>query len=61
MTKQDELELLELTIERYRDDSYVGSWLKKCKSTIENCIKNDYPINVMEHVQLGEELDPNSW
>ena len=47
MTKAEEIALLDWTIKRFGEDSYVGPWLKVHREDIVRCIENDFPVDVI--------------
>lgn len=42
MTKQQEIKILEETIARLGESSYLGPWLNEIKAELESCIKSDF-------------------
>jgi len=60
LTKEKELELLDKTIKRFGEDSYIGKWLAKERENIVWAISNDFPIDVaiiLNSAHLPTELD----
>ncbi len=51
MTKQQEIKLLDKTIEKFGMDSYIGQWLANIKPAIVWAIKND--VTIEASVQAG--------
>ena len=44
MTKQAEIKLLDETIKKFGDNSYIGPWLRQVRTDIIQAIELDLPI-----------------
>lgn len=58
MTKAKELEILDQTIEKLGEDSYLGPWLKQVKFEVEQMVRSDYfpTVNLTEAAKQVAEM-----
>ena len=58
MTKAKELEVLDQTIEKLGEDSYLGPWLKQVKFEVEQMVRSDiFPtVNLTESARQAQEI-----
>lgn len=58
MTKAKELEILDQTIEKLGEDSYLGPWLKQVRFEVEQMVRSDYfpTLNLTEAAKQAADM-----